>query len=81
MIFCDYEKDIYNNVLDVEFFNCYYRKLCFQLNQLFYEKKDVICCFLHHEFEYKGRDPRSGTLVVSSCQKKSSSLKRLKLIN
>ena len=47
-------------MLDVDFFSCYFSKVCFQLNQLFDEKLDAVCCFLHQESEHKGRDWRSG---------------------
>ena len=60
IIFSDFEMDVDNNMFDVDFLNDYYSKVCFQSNQLFEEKKDAVCCFLHQVFAHKGRDWRSG---------------------
>ena len=60
MIFFQYGKDIYNNKFDVDFLHFYYHEVCFQLNQLFEEKKEIICCIFHYEFRYTGIDPKSG---------------------
>ena len=58
MTFCDFQKDIDNNMFDFNFLSSCYGKFFFQLNQIFDERKGTICCFLHEEFQ--GRDPISG---------------------
>lgn len=60
MVFSNFEKDIDSNLFDVNFLHDYYSKLDIHLNQMFDEKKGVVCCFLHQEFEHKGRDWTTG---------------------
>lgn len=79
MMFCDYKNNIYNNMFDVEFLYCYYPKISIQLNQLFDEKKDAICCFLHQEFEYKVRDPRSGKAWSIPMSENTWYIKKIKI--
>ena len=58
MTFCNFQKDIDNNMFDFNFLSSYYGKFFFQLNQIFDERKGAIRCFLHEEFQ--GRDTISG---------------------
>ena len=59
-IFFEFEKDIEKNIFDLNFLYSYHSKLCFQLNQLFDEDKTATECFLHSEYEFRGRDWTSG---------------------
>ena len=54
--FFEFLKDIEKNMFNLDFLHSYYPKLCFQLNQLFDEDKTAAECFLHSEYEFRGRD-------------------------
>ena len=54
--FIDFKKGIENNLFDLYFLDSFCSKLCFQLNQLFHEKKDADCSFLHSEFRHHWRN-------------------------
>ena len=55
-IFDEIEKNIYDDVLGYNFLEKYHQQLYPLLLQIFVQKKDCICCFLHQEYENKGRD-------------------------
>lgn len=60
MIFCDFEKEIDANRLNVKFLNCYYSKFCFEIMQLYDEVKSLTDCFLQQEYAFGGRDQTTG---------------------
>lgn len=54
--FCDFEKDLNDNMIELEYLQNYQSQLYSYLCKLFYIKKELICCFLDKEYSYSVRD-------------------------
>ena len=57
--FCDFERDLNNNILNAPYLQNYQSKLYPYFSKSFYINKESICCFLDKEYSYGVRD-RSG---------------------
>lgn len=53
LIFCDFEKDLNDNMMDLEYLQNDQSKLYPYLSKLFYVNKESICCFLDKEYRYR----------------------------
>ena len=59
--FDEFELKLHNHILDYDFLKKCHEKLYPLLLQIFRQKKVCICCFLHQEYENKGRNWWDGT--------------------
>lgn len=77
MIFCDFEKEIDANMLNVKFLNCYYSKFCFEIMQFYDEVKSRTDCFLQQETLLVGetRQQEKPSMSISETIQYSESIK------
>ena len=61
-IFFDFESDIDKNMFNISFLNFYHSRLCHELmmKSITDEDQSAIECFLHQEYQFRGRDKTSG---------------------
>ena len=58
-LFCDFERDLNNNMLNAPYLQNYQSKLYPYFSKSFYVNKELVCCFVDKECSYGVRD-RSG---------------------
>ena len=54
--YADYEHELYNNMLDVDFLIECHSNLYHYLNQLFHIKNHCVCFILNNDYHYVGKD-------------------------
>ena len=81
MIFCDFEKEIDANMLNVKFLNCYYSKFCFEIMQLYDEVKNRTDCFLQQETLLVGETRQQEKPSMSISRKLFNTAKASKLLS